>query len=866
MTIGQEDPAFSPYRGLEPFDERDAAFFFGRERDSLLITASLFASRLTLLYGASGVGKSSVLRAGVLPRLRQEEGVLPVVFPGGQSELGDVVRGWQTDPLDELRFAVAVELSGSAGENRSYHNYYRAVVIHNEKAPLGEYLRACSKASGLRLMIILDQFEEYLLYHPEGDPFEEELPRAVVPEDLSVSFLISLREDSLAKLDRFKGRIPTLWNSYRRVEPLDRKAAEDAIRLPLKEYNRRRKGHRRIGIEDALVKAVLDEVQTGRVQFEEIAGGGVNAEPGGLGSIETPYLQLVMTRLWQREMEDHSARLRLSTLQGEGGAPEIVKTHLDRVMAQFKPEEQDVAAKVFHRLVTPSGAKIAFTVKDLAEYETVEPELLAPILRRLEEGSRRILRRVASAGGFTEEPRYEIFHDRIGTAILAWRAKRLKEQERERTQRAEAEQKRIEEQMRANLRETVDAAMEDIGADGRTVFVRMMFYLVTTDGKRLAQTASGLAKLSDQTPGAVESVLKRLTDAGIVRSAYGSERETHCEIVDDAVAASLLEWHSRYVEEQTREAGIRVFPHPLRLKSPVPAQGPTFPYRLVRDLFAKGAVVPFLGAGVSRSATGMALPSNQEFKEMLARECGFPPAELNASDIAEIASYYAQQMGREQLDELLQKTLGRGDCLPSDTHRFLAEAGKKQPMLILTTNYDTLMERALADAGAEFDIVAYLGGDPKRRELFAWVRNGESKPLFTRSNEFANLPPQRTVVFRVHGPLVQGEEVKGSYVLTEEDYIDWLNADVPRFSLGTARLGLLQGAFLLSLGQSARDWSQRALLRRFCEQSFWKARRSWAIALNPSQLSVVTWQRYDLEVHNLDLNEWAAGMRDAGPL
>lgn len=846
----------SPYRGLEPFDEQDAAFFFGRERDSLLITASLFASRLTLLYGASGVGKSSVLRAGVLPRLRREEGVLPVVFPNAAGV-------WQVDPLSGIKGTVANALFAMARQNRALSRRFHDAVFESEMAPLGEFLRACSKVSGLRLMVILDQFEEYALYHPDGDPFEEQFPRTIVPEDLSVSFLISLREDSLAKLDRFKGRIPTLWNSYRRVDPLDREAAEDAVRLPLQQYNRRNKGRPRVAIEDALVDTVLDEVQTGKVEFEEIGTGGTGAEPDGKGRIETPYLQLVMTRLWEREMEEGSRKLRLATLQAEGGAPEIVKTHLDRVMEQFTPSEQDLAAKVFHRLVTPSGAKIAFTVKDLAEYETVEPELLAPILQRLEEGSRRILRRVARQAGLTEEPRYEVFHDRLGNAILSWRAKRLKEQERERAQRIQAEQRRIEEQKRASLRDTVDAAMADLGADGRTTWSRMMLYLVTTDGKRLVQTASALAKLSDQTVGAVEGVLKRLTDAGIVRTAYGSEKETHCEIADDALAASLLEWHSQYVEVETSKA-IKVF-RPFRFKPRAPVEGPEFPYNLVRDLFAKGAVVPFLGAGVSRSGREKALPSNQEFKEMLARECGFPPAEFDASDIAEIASFYVQKMGRGPLDEFLYQTLARRDCLPSDTHRFLAEMAAKQPLLILSGNYDTLMERALTDAGAKFDIVAYLGGDPKRRERFALVRGSRSKPEFMGANEIASLTGRRTVVFRIHGPLIQGEKVEGSYVLAEEDYIDWLIADVAKAFLGPAGSGFLRGAIMLSLGQSARDWSQRALLRQFCDQPFWKFRRSLAVALNPSALSVMTWQRYGIEVHNLELNDWVGRMRNASP-
>jgi hypothetical protein len=68
---------------------------------------------------------------------------------------------------------------------------------------------------------------------------------------------------------------------------------------------------------------------------------------------------------------------------------------------------------------------------------------------------------------------------------------------------------------------------------------------------------------------------------------------------------------------------------------------------------------------------------------------------------------------------------------------------------------------------------------------------------------------------------------------------------------------------LLSLGHSARDWSQRALLRTLYERNSERL-TSWSVALNPAPLSVVTWQRYGVEAYNVELGEWAARMREAG--
>src|SRR2546426_5947526 len=90
------DKSFSPYKGLIFYDEGDAGFFFGRIADTRLIIANLFAYPLTLLFGASGVGKSSVLRAGVAHGLRKRDDVLTLVHAE-----------WKKDPLAALKAALA---------------------------------------------------------------------------------------------------------------------------------------------------------------------------------------------------------------------------------------------------------------------------------------------------------------------------------------------------------------------------------------------------------------------------------------------------------------------------------------------------------------------------------------------------------------------------------------------------------------------------------------------------------------------------------------------------------------------------------------------------------------------------------------
>src|SRR5262249_55508157 len=100
----------SPYKGLMPYTEEDALFFFGREAEREVITANLMASRLTLLYGQSGVGKSSVLRAGVTYQLRQAARQNLETYGAPEFAVA-VFSDWRDDPvaLLEERVREAVE-------------------------------------------------------------------------------------------------------------------------------------------------------------------------------------------------------------------------------------------------------------------------------------------------------------------------------------------------------------------------------------------------------------------------------------------------------------------------------------------------------------------------------------------------------------------------------------------------------------------------------------------------------------------------------------------------------------------------------------------------------------------------------------
>lgn len=407
----------TPYKGLMPYSEEDAPFFFGRETEREVITANLMASRLTLLYGGSGVGKSSILRAGVAYHLRQLA-QRNLAERGTPESVVVVFSSWRDDPL----VALGQRIRESVGlvVNR------QTLETVPPSRSLTQTLQLWTERLDSDLLIILDQFEEYFLYHPQEDgagTFAYEFSRVVNRPDLRVGFLVSIREDALAKLDRFKGRIPNLFDNYLRIEHLDREAARTAIEKPIEQFNQLGdvKG-KQFSIEPELVEAVLEQVRTGQVVLSE-AGRGVVKVEATEARMETPYLQLVMTRLWNEEVRAGSRVLRLATLKQLGGAEKIVRTHLDVVMKRLPGAQRGVAGSVFPYLVTSSGTKIAHTARDLATYAQIRPKKVEPLLRRLSAGDVRLLRPIDTETSEEGGAKYEIFHDALAPAIIDWQGR-----------------------------------------------------------------------------------------------------------------------------------------------------------------------------------------------------------------------------------------------------------------------------------------------------------------------------------------------------------------------------------------------------------------------------------------------------------
>ena len=402
--------AQNPYVGPRAFETGDHEIFFGREEETRQLASLVIARSAVLLYAPSGAGKTSLLRAGLIPHLQERKKLvlLPVTRVGG--DLPREVDGASVKNI--YVFNALLNLASQAAE---------------PDAPVDPSLIGLSLKEGLKVnflprpdsdrervpphLLILDQFEELFTTHPgryeDRDDFFSQLQDCLVAYP-QLGLLLSMREDFIARLDPYAAQLPDRLRARFRLELLGAEAARLAIQGPARNAG--------VDFSDAAAQELVNNLRKIRVQRPD----GTTEEQQGQ-SIEPVQLQVVCRGLWEKLPPD-AQEIKETDVEAVGDVDSALADYYDERVAAIASEPG-----VGERIIRDWFSEHLITEHGIRGQVLREP-------KRSQGLDNRIIQSLVDAHLVRAERRrgatwYELIHDRFIKPVLdsnrAWKRERL---------------------------------------------------------------------------------------------------------------------------------------------------------------------------------------------------------------------------------------------------------------------------------------------------------------------------------------------------------------------------------------------------------------------------------------------------------
>jgi len=357
----------SPFKFLDSYTRDDRNVFFGRDREIEALYQKVFESKILLVYGVSGTGKSSLIHCGLASKFNESDW-LPVNIRRG--------RDINEATLMELQKASLTEVSADLNKPKWMSKLIRSLYLDHFKP----------------VYLVYDQFEELMIFgsKTEKQQFVQSV-KVVVDSDLQCRFLFVIREEYLAGITEFERIIPEILGNRVRIEKMGFENARQAIEGPCRIAG--------IEVEEGFSENMLNRLTSGG------------------GEIELTYLQVFLDRLYKQATGNGEHKqvpaFTNALVDNCGNVKDLLGDFLDEQVKSF--ENSDLAMTMLKSLVSGKGTKKQSTQEEIADFcrsmgKTIESQTLTTLLNHFV--NLRILRDRDNYG------RYELRHDALAEKIF----------------------------------------------------------------------------------------------------------------------------------------------------------------------------------------------------------------------------------------------------------------------------------------------------------------------------------------------------------------------------------------------------------------------------------------------------------------
>ncbi|MFD0904643.1 nSTAND1 domain-containing NTPase [Actinomadura sediminis] len=382
-------PGDGPYPGLRAFGQSDGPLFFGRDREIRDLRSLWLANRMTILFGPSGVGKSSLLNAGVLSELGDEVDRLPVgrVFPAPFAEPAAGGNPFTFTLLSSWNPSASPEALRDLTIREFFRDRPGRVDQFDDPLPF---------------LIAIDQFEELFMAPPQlwrhRDHFVDDLSAALADQH-ELRLLISVREDAVAALLPFERRLSPPPRRRLAVRALTADAALKAVTGPLRRTSRT--------FAPGAAEYLVNDLRAARRP-----GGGPDGPDGPAvldELVEPVQLQIVCSTLWAA-LPESVRTITAEDVRAHGDPDRSLARFYTRTVAEVAAEhgmrEAELRAWIERNLITDMGTR-GMVCEGAGETAGLRNEVVRTL------ASRHLLR----AEHRLNARWYELQHDRLIAAI-----------------------------------------------------------------------------------------------------------------------------------------------------------------------------------------------------------------------------------------------------------------------------------------------------------------------------------------------------------------------------------------------------------------------------------------------------------------